>query len=297
MLILSIRYQTSQLLFCMFLCFQQSYHALIIDMRQLSSDGDICASVSHDALAAPTFPIAVGKPPHSYSSLSFSFSLSVSLPTRQLGHQGLQERVSPWWNRCRQLFLQPQGHYLKSDRDSSEWTWERWETREGEEGKRDQREGEQHSGKKERGCACVCVGGGGWGGTWLCRCIVQRRERVLGDKWIQQAFGTHRRLLIDPDRSIQAGWREGWEFSEGVNNLAAQLSCPIHQRQRPNQGWIPLSVWGGGPSPPPSLSALASLSVSPSLLPSPHSSLCPQPLTSTPSELWKWLKWQPIERG
>lgn len=133
--------------------------------------------------------------------------------------------------------------------------------------------------------------------TWLCRCIVQRRERVLGDKWIQQAFGTHRRLLIDPDRSIQASLREGWEFSEGVNNLAAQLSCPIHQRQRPNQGWIPFSVWGGGSSRPPSLSALASLSLCLSISVALPSSLPPQPLTSTPSELWKWLKWQPIERG
>lgn len=130
-------------------------------------------------------------------------------------------------------------------------------------------------------------------GWWSqsCRCIVQWRERVLGDKWIQQAFGTHRRLLIDPDRSIQLGLREGWEFSEGVNNLAAQLSCPIHRRQRPNQGWIPFSVWGGGSCPPPFLSA--SLSVFPFL----PASLCSQPLTSTPSELWKWLKWQPIERG
>ena len=107
------------------------------------------------------------------------------------------------------------------------------------------------------------------GGAQLCRCIVQWRERVLGDKWIQQAFGTHRRLLIDPDRSIQAGLREGWEFSEGVNNLAAQLSCPIHQRQRPNQGWIPFSVWGGGSSPPLSVSVLATLLVYPFLLPTP----------------------------
>lgn len=182
-------------------------------------------------LRHPPFPIALGEP-SSTAPLSRSLSVSPPLsPPRQLGQPGLQERVSPWWNRGRQLFLQPQGHYLKSDKDSSEWTWERWGRREGEEGKREKREWERHSGKE----------GGRWRGMetkWgaqLCRCIVQRRERVLGDKWIQQAFGTHRRLLIDPDHSIQAGLREGWEFSEGVNNLAAQLSCPIHQRQRPNQ--------------------------------------------------------------
>lgn len=63
----------------MFLCLQQSYHALIIDMRQLSSDGDICASVSHDALVAPTFPIAVGNPPTPPIPTPLSRSLSVSL--------------------------------------------------------------------------------------------------------------------------------------------------------------------------------------------------------------------------
>lgn len=167
-----------------------------------------------------------------------------------------------WWNRCRQMFLQPQGHYLKSDRDSSER--ERGEEAGG--GERGSGEGVRRSLRKEQSER-------GWEGVgWaqLRRCIVQRRERVLGDKWNQQAFGTHRRLLIDPDRSIQAGLREGWEFSEGVNNLAAQLSCPIHRRQRPNQGWIPFSVWGGGSSPPPSVSALVLLSISiapPSLLP------------------------------
>lgn len=207
-------------------------------MLGLSSDSDICASVSHDAAA---FPMALGKPssilpPLPSPSPSHSFSPSASL---QLGHPGLQERDSPWWNRGRQLFLQPHGHYLKSDRDSGEWTWEKCG-------------GREEDGREE------------WG--QLCRCIVQRRKRVLGDKWIQQAFGTHRRLLIDPDRSIQAGLREAWEFSEGVNNLAAQLSCPIHQRQRPNQGWIPFSVWGGGSSPPPTVSGLAALSVSPFLL-------------------------------
>lgn len=152
------------------------------------------------------------------------------------------------------------------------------EVREGGEGARKKEREREERVKEEReggrGSVMVVVV---VGGPQSCRCIVQRRERVLGDKWIQQAFGTHRRLLIDPDRSIQAGLREGWEFSEGVNNLAAQLSCPIHQRQRPNQGWIPFSVWGGGTSPPPSLSALASLPVSPSLLPSPYPSLSALP--------------------
>lgn len=46
-------------------------------MLRLSSDGDICASVSHDVAAAPTFPIAVGKPP-STAPLSLSVSLSLS---------------------------------------------------------------------------------------------------------------------------------------------------------------------------------------------------------------------------
>lgn len=62
----------------MFLCLRQSYHGLVIDMLRLSSDGDICASVSHDAAAAPTFPIAVGKPPSS-APLSRSLSVSPSL--------------------------------------------------------------------------------------------------------------------------------------------------------------------------------------------------------------------------
>lgn len=47
-------------------------------MLSLSSDGDICASVSHDGAAAPTFPIAVGKPP-SAAPLSRSLSVSQSL--------------------------------------------------------------------------------------------------------------------------------------------------------------------------------------------------------------------------
>lgn len=47
-------------------------------MLRLSSDGDICASVSHDAAAAPTFPIAVGKSP-STAPLSRSLSVSLSL--------------------------------------------------------------------------------------------------------------------------------------------------------------------------------------------------------------------------
>lgn len=48
-----------------------------------------------------------------YSSLprslpvSVSLSLALSLYPRQLGHPGLQKRDSPWWNRGRQLFLQP----------------------------------------------------------------------------------------------------------------------------------------------------------------------------------------------
>lgn len=73
-------------------------------MLRLSFDGDICASVSRDAAVAPTFPIAVGKPPFTAPpstvapSLSLSFRLSVPLPRtlspRQLGRPGLQERVS-----------------------------------------------------------------------------------------------------------------------------------------------------------------------------------------------------------
>lgn len=46
-------------------------------MLRFSSDGDICASVSHDAAAAPTFPIAVGKRP---SAAPLSLSLPLSLP-------------------------------------------------------------------------------------------------------------------------------------------------------------------------------------------------------------------------
>lgn len=117
----------------MFPCLLDSFHGLVIYMPRLSSNSDICASVSHDAAAAPTFPIAVGKPsPAPPLPLSLSFSLSATLSLYPLslspgrpGHPGLQERDSLWWNRGRQLFLQPQGHYLKSDRDSSEWMWER----------------------------------------------------------------------------------------------------------------------------------------------------------------------------
>ncbi len=47
-------------------------------MLRLSSDSDICASVSHHAAAAPAFPIAVGKPP-STAPLSRSLSVSLSL--------------------------------------------------------------------------------------------------------------------------------------------------------------------------------------------------------------------------
>lgn len=108
-------------------------------------------------LRPPPSPSPWANPPLLLLSLALFQSLRLSPPPRQLGHPGLQERVSPWWNRGRQLFLQPQGHYLKSDRDSSEWTWERWGRREGEEGGREkrEREWERHSGKKE---------GGGMGG-------------------------------------------------------------------------------------------------------------------------------------
>lgn len=66
----------------MFSCLLERCHGLIIYMLRLSSDGDICASVSHDAAAAPTLPTAVGKHPSPAPvplSLSFSQSLCLSL--------------------------------------------------------------------------------------------------------------------------------------------------------------------------------------------------------------------------
>lgn len=77
----------------------------------------------------PAFPPCRGQPtPFLSRSLSVAPSLTPSFG--QLGHLGLLERVSSWWNRGRQLFLQPRGHYLKSDKDSSEWTQESWGRRE-----------------------------------------------------------------------------------------------------------------------------------------------------------------------
>lgn len=56
-------------------------------MLRLSSDGDICASVSHEGAPAPTFPIAVGNPLlplllslSLFQSLHLSISLSLPPP-------------------------------------------------------------------------------------------------------------------------------------------------------------------------------------------------------------------------
>lgn len=149
----------------MFSCLLQSCHGLVIYMLRLSSDGDICAVVSHDATVAPTFLIAVGKPP-STAPLSRSLSVSLSLSLDSLVTQACRRGVSPWWNRGRQLFLQPQGHYLKSDRDSSEWTWERWGRREGEEErKRERRESENGTQERRKGGGGEAWGQGGRGGS------------------------------------------------------------------------------------------------------------------------------------
>lgn len=104
-------------------------------MLRLSYGGDICA-VNQDIAVPSTSPclppLAVGNQPPSSLPLSRSLSVSPSLAPsfRQLGHLGLLERVSLWWNRVRQLFFQPQGHYLKSDKDSIEWTQGSWGRRE-----------------------------------------------------------------------------------------------------------------------------------------------------------------------
>lgn len=77
-------------------------------------------------------PLAHGEGGKAGGGVSVSPSLTPSF--RQLGHLGLLGRVSLWWNRGRQLFFQPQGHYLKSDKDSIEWTQgsrgrrEKWES-------------------------------------------------------------------------------------------------------------------------------------------------------------------------
>lgn len=252
-------------------------------MLRLSSDGDICASVSHDATAAPTVPIAAGKPPSTAPlspSLSFSFSVSLSprsLSPRQLGHPGLQERDSPWWNRGRQLFLQPQGHYLKSDRDSSEWMWERW----------GRREGTMRVKKKE-----------GRGGGWLgCAGVLSS-----GGRGCWETNESSRHLVHTGDcLSIQiAVFRPAWERAENFLRelITWQLSCLVQftkGRGLIRAGFLFLSEEGALALHP--LFQLWPLSLCLSISVALPSSLPPQPLTSTPSELWKWLKWQPIERG
>lgn len=195
----------------------------------------------------PPLPWATNPLPFS-RSLSVSPSLTPSF--RQLGHLGLLERVSSWWNRGRQLFFQPQGHYLKSDKDSSEWTQDSW-------GRREKWESGKAGRRRRRGWCEVVVS------------VVQVYCPVEGEgagRQMNPAGIWYTPEIAYRSRSQYSGWPErGWEFSEGVNNLAAQLSCPIHQRQRPNQGWIPFSVWGGGRCPPPSLSASLCLSLSASL--------------------------------
>lgn len=56
-------------------------HRQVIDMLPLSSDGDICASVSHQGATAPTSPSpwATPRPPLTPSSAPLSLSLSQSL--------------------------------------------------------------------------------------------------------------------------------------------------------------------------------------------------------------------------
>lgn len=105
-------------------------------MLRLSSDGDICA-VNQDIAVPSTSPCLPPPLPSATNPLLLSLSLALfqsphlSPPSfRQLGHLGLLERVSLWWNRVRQLFFQPQGHYLKSDKDSIEWTQGSWGRRE-----------------------------------------------------------------------------------------------------------------------------------------------------------------------
>lgn len=80
----------------MFSCLLDSRHGLVIYMPRLSSNGDICASVSHDAAAAPpTFPIAVGKPyptPPLPLSLSPFRLLRLSTPLSLLDSLGARAR-------------------------------------------------------------------------------------------------------------------------------------------------------------------------------------------------------------
>ncbi len=89
-----------------------------------------------------------------------------------------------------------------------------------------------------------------------------------------------------------------WEFSEGVNNQAAQLSCPIQQTLTPNHTRIPflpsLLLTPGPCTFHPSFSALRrflSLSFDLSI------SLLPSPSSSTWMVRWEWLDWQPIEES
>lgn len=217
-----------------------------------------------------------GHPPLycSLHSLSLFGSLCLSpqnsLPSRQLGRPGLQEMVSLWWNRGRQLFLQPQGHYLKSDRDSSEWTWGRW-------GRRERRERKGEGG----GLSCAGVLSSGGRGCW-------------------ETNESSRHLVHTGDcLSIQiAVFRPAWEKAENFLRelITWQLSCLVQftkGRGLIRAVFLFLSEEGALALHPLFQLGLPSLCCSSSLC----SSLHPQCLTSTPLELWKWLKWQPIERG
>lgn len=91
-----------------------------------------------------------------------------------------------------------------------------------------------------------------------------------------------------------------WEFSEGVNNQAAQLSCPIQQTLTPNHTRIPFSAL---PSSRPWAPYLPSVLFSFTPLSLAHflSLYLPSspPLLSSSTRMvrWEWLDWQPIEEG